>query len=120
MNRSQLAINSISTRGPMEETLAGYAAAGFRNVEFYLGHVKEYLAQGYSLSDFRRLLDGHQLRFIGGFETQLEGFSAGEARAANHKQVVENAKLIAELGGTALVVGTDGPAGATEDPLGLL
>lgn len=120
MNQSQLAIISISTRGPMEETLAGYAAAGFRNVEFFLGHVKEYLAQGHSVSEFCRLLDSHQLRCVGGFETSLEGFSTAEARAANHRRVVENVNLIAALGGTALVVGTDGPAGAAEDPLGEL
>lgn len=113
MKREQLAINSISTGGVnLEERLTAYADAGFVNVEFMLAHVKDYLAQGHSASDARRLIANHGLRCIGGFETSLEAFSPPEQRARNHAQVVENARLIAELGGTTLVVGTDGPAAA--------
>ena len=121
MRREQLAINSVSTGGAtLEERLAAYSGAGFLNVEFMLGHVKEYLAQGHSAADAQRLIASHGLRCIGGFETGLEAFSPPEQRAQNHRQVLENARLIAELGGNTLVVGTDGPNGPHNDPLGTL
>ncbi len=111
MKREQLAINSVSTGGAtLEERLAAYAGAGFGHVEFMLGHVKEFLARGRSSGDARRLIEDHGLRCIGGFETELEAFSPDGQRALNHAQVVENAQLVAGLGGTALVVGTDGPS----------
>lgn len=111
MKRAQLAINSVSTGGAnLEERLAAYAGAGFPHVEFMLGHVKEYLAQGHSAQDARRLIEDHGLRCIGGFETGLEAFSPDGQRAQNHAHIVENAQLVAALGGTNLVVGTDGPS----------
>lgn len=110
MRREQLAINSVSTGGAnLEERLAAYAGAGFPHVEFMLGHVKEYLGQGHSAQEARRLIEEHGLRCIGGFETGLEAFSPSEQRAQNHAHVIENARLVADLGGTNLVVGTDGP-----------
>ena len=115
MKREQLAINSVSTGGAsLEERLAAYAGAGFSNVEFMLGHVKEYLAQGHSAPNARRLIEGHGLRCIGGFETGLESFSPAEQRSQNHARAVENARLIAALGGSNLVVGTDGPTEAMD------
>jgi hypothetical protein len=42
MKREQLGINTISLRGSYEEMADACAAAGFRNVEFYLQHVKEF------------------------------------------------------------------------------
>ena len=121
MKQEQLAINSVSTGGAtLEERLAAYAGAGFPNVEFMLGHVKEHLAGGHSRTDTRRLIEAHGLRCLGGFETSLEAFSPPERRARNHRQVIENARLIAEIGGTCLVVGTDGPDGNADDPLGTL
>lgn len=121
MQKSHLAINSVSTRGGMEETLAAYAAAGFTNVEFVLGSVKEYAAQ-HGVGAMRHLLDTHKLRCIGGFETGLECFSPLEQRKRNHALIIENARLLAELGGTNLVVGTDGPSGGdnSTDPLGAM
>ena len=121
MNRSQLAINSISTGGAdLEERLAAYAGAGFSKVEFFLPHVKDSLIGGQTAADARRLLAAHGLRCIGGFETGLEAFSLPEERERNHKIVVENARLLAALGGSNLVVGTDGPTEPVEDPLGQL
>lgn len=119
MKKSQLAINSVSTRGDLEETLAAYAAAGFANVEFVLGPVHEYVEQ-HGIEDLRRLLDTYKLQCIGGFETGLECFSPAEQRERNHQRIRENARLLAELGGTNLVVGTDGPSdvGTIEHPLG--
>ena len=110
MKRAQLAINSVSTRhANLEEALAAYAGAGFRNVEFMLGHVKEYLGRGHTTADAKQLLDSHGLKCIGGFECALEAFSAPEQRAQNHALLHANARLLAELGATTMVVGTDGP-----------
>lgn len=121
MNPSQLAINSVSTSGDtLEERLAAYEAAGFRNVEFMLGHVKDYFKLGHTLLEARHLLAAHQIQCIGGFEIALEAFSSPESRVQNHAQIAENARLLAQLGGTCLVVGTDGPSGGVEDPLGEL
>ncbi len=121
MKRSQLAINSVSTRHEnLEEALAAYAGAGFQNVEFMLGHVKEYLQRGHSAADARRLIESHDLQCIGGFECGLEAFSDAEQRAKNHAQIVANARLLAALGAKNMVVGTDGPNTPTGDVLGEL
>jgi 2-keto-myo-inositol isomerase len=121
MKTSQLAINSISTRHrDLEEALAAYASAGFPSVEFALGHVKDWLQNGRTAADARRLLDRHGLRCIGGFECELECFTPPGQRARNHDRIVANARLLGELGAASLVVGTDGPAdlNAHTDPLG--
>jgi 4-hydroxyphenylpyruvate dioxygenase len=118
---SQLAINSVSTRhADLEEALDAYAAAGFTNVEFVLPQVKQYLTQGKTRDDLRRLLDRHKMRCVGGFECVLQCFSAAADRAENHQLIVENAKLLAELGAATMVVGTDGPGDGQKiaDPIG--
>jgi len=120
MHKSQLAINSVSTRGGLEESLAAYAAAGFTQVEFVLGPVKEYITGGHSVADVLRLLDGNGLRCIGGFDCGVEAFSEPESRTINRARIRANADLLQELGGTNLVVGTDGPRTPHTDPLGQL
>jgi 4-hydroxyphenylpyruvate dioxygenase len=111
MKKSQLAINSVSTiRFGLEDILPAYHAAGFENVEFVLKHVKDYLAQGHTLDDVKRLLAQNQLRCIGGFETHLACFAPAEQKAQNHALIIENAGLLSALGATSMVVGTDGPA----------
>ncbi len=110
MKRKQLAINSISTRAnSLNEMLAAYAKAGFKNVECCLTHVYDYLNEGHSVEEVQELLDKHKLQFIGGFQTALLCFRPEKERLANHKQVIENAELVGKLGGRVLVVGTDGP-----------
>lgn len=117
MKREQLAINSVSTRHrDLEEALDAYAAAGFRNVECVLSHIKEWLAQGHTVADVRALLAARELRVIGGFESAVTCFSDPEAQRANHELQRANARLIHELGGGTLVVGTDGPSAALTDP----
>jgi len=116
MRREQLAINSVSTRGEFEKMLAGFRAAGFGKVEFALWQVKEYLGKERTPADLRALLDKHELQCIGGFEAALECFS--DNVKANHDLHVENAKLLSALGGTNMVVGTDGPkSGPSMDAL---
>jgi len=120
MKRSQLAINSISTRHKnLEEMLDAYAAAGFRNVEFALGHVREELKTK-SLGDVKAMLDAREMKCIGGFEGTLEAFGNDEARAKNREFIQDGATLLQGLGGTNLVVGTDGPQKAGEDSLQIL
>jgi 2-keto-myo-inositol isomerase len=121
MRIDQLAINSISTRhATLEEALDAYAEAGFRHVEFALPQVKEYLHTGKTAAGARGLLEARGLRCIGGFESAFEAFSPPAEREKNHAEIVANAKLVAELGGTTLVVGLDGPSDASsaQDPLG--
>lgn len=86
-------------------------AAGFEKIEFVLSHVKDYLKQGHSVAEVRRILDDNGLKCLGGFETHLECFS--EAPSANHETLLKNAELLAALGATSLVVGTDGPKSHT-------
>ena len=120
MKRSQLAINSVSTQGTLEEKLSAYAAAGFTNVEFALGNVYDTMKEGRTVADVKRLLDANGHRCIGGFETGVAGFGSEEQREQNWGRNADNARLLAELGGTILVVGTDGPSSPDEDPLGTL
>jgi 2-keto-myo-inositol isomerase len=110
MKRSQLAINSVSTRqSSLEEALAAYAAAGFRLVEFQLGYLKEWLALGHTVADAGALLASNGLRCIGGFQARVDCFTSPEAQRVNHQLHRENAALLHALGGGTLVVGTDGP-----------
>jgi 4-hydroxyphenylpyruvate dioxygenase len=120
VKRHQLAVNSVSTRrAGLAECLAGYEAAGFANVEFMLSHVRDYLAEGHAPADVRRLLADHGLRCIGGFEGIVECFSSGRRRRENRRRLLDNARLLAELGAGLLVTGTDGPrpGGEVADPL---
>jgi len=117
MKETELAINSVSTRhADLEEALTAYNAAGFTRVEFCIPHVKQYLAKGKTVADVRRLLDQYKLKCIGGFETHVECFAAQPA--ANHELTINNAKLLAELGATGMVIGLDGPAAPVADVLG--
>jgi 4-hydroxyphenylpyruvate dioxygenase len=122
VKREQLAINTVSLGGQLPDILAGCAAGGFRNVEFALGQVHAYLKEGHDVGAVTQLLQQHQLRCIGGFISGLEAFSDAEAQSANHASLIENARLLSELGGGAvqsLVVGTDDyrTAGEVEDPI---
>lgn len=121
MDSNQFAINSISTGGAgLEERLVTYSEAGFTNVEFHLAHVKEYLAGGHSPADARRLIDRHGMRCIGGFEGTVRSFGPPEELEENERAVLENCRLLSELGGEVLVAGTDGPAEPHDDPLGAM
>ena len=94
----------------MEQRLTAYAAAGFRNVEFPLKQVFDYLDDGHALRDVEKLLDAWKMQCVGGFEAPAACFAAGDVKKQCNDRIVANARLLAELGGTVLVVGTDGPA----------
>lgn len=118
MRIDQIAIASVSTRQDgLLPALDASAAAGFRNVEFVLSLVKDWLAESHSVADVRRALDSRGLRAIGGFETHLVCFGTDAERRANHALHLANARLIHELGGGTLVLGTDGPDVATSADL---
>lgn len=121
MRQEQLAINSISTRhSDLEEALEAYSAAGFRQVEFYLPLVRQWLVNGRTLADVAALLKSLKLKPIGGFEAALFGFAPEDEKVANHFLQRENAELIHALGGGTLVVGMDGPPIPSVDALPIL
>lgn len=108
MDPSQLAINSVSTRQDrLPELLDAYAAAGFENVEFQLGAVHEYLDGGHDVEDVRSLLAERDLRCVGGFESTVACF--GDDPIEDNEGIIENARILADLGADTMVVGTDGP-----------
>ncbi len=109
MKRSQLAINTVSLRGEFTEILDGVAEAGFSQIEFHLGPLKDFLA-GSDVQTVRRLLQERGLTCVGGFEGAIEAFADEETRSANHAILAENARLLSSLGaGTTqnLIVGTN-------------
>ncbi|MBT3341450.1 MAG: sugar phosphate isomerase/epimerase [Gemmatimonadetes bacterium] len=121
MKPNQLAINSVSTRPhALPDILAAYEAAGFVNVEFTLKHIYDFLDEGHCLQDVATLLERHHLNCIGGFETPAACFAPPDEMEKNHSRIVANCQLLSELGGSILVVGTDGPdpSQAVADPVG--
>ncbi len=108
MKTSQLAINTVSMDfADFAASAKAVRAAGFEKIEFVLSHVKDYLKQGHSVAGAKQILDDQGLKVLGGFETHLECFS--DDPSANHRLHLENAELLAALGASSLVVGTDGP-----------
>jgi 2-keto-myo-inositol isomerase len=121
MNEDQIAINSVTTRQrSLEEAAAAYAGAGFRNVEFVLPLLKEWLAGGRTVTDLAELLQSHGLRSIGGFETHLQCVAPDDVRRRSLETLVANARLVEELGGGVMVIGTDGPPRPSMEALDVL
>jgi len=114
----QIAINSVSVKGNLPEMLPAFRKAGFRRVEFSLWQVREYLSGGGAPAGARKLLDDNGLVCAGGFEHALECFSDAGSRGKNLDRIAASAELLAALGGSVLVVGTDGPARPCDDPVG--
>ena len=83
-------------------------------------HIRRYLSQGHTIDDVERLLAANDLSCIGGFDCVVECFSAPEPRAQNQARILANARFLSALGGTNMVVGTDGPADLARvaDPIG--
>ena len=114
-------MHSLTTKHRnLEEALDAYAAAGFRNVEPYLPLVKAWLEDGHTLEHTRELFDSYGLRFIASSELAVECFHASDVLLPNLRANAENARLIHELGGSAMIVHTDGPeqvTAASLDPI---
>ena len=121
MKTERLAIHSLSTsHRNLEEALEAYAAAGFRNVEPYLPLVKAWMEDGHTVDETRQLLDSHGLRIVASSELAVECFHAPDVLLPNLRANAANARLIRELGGSAMIVHTDGPeqvTAASLDPI---
>ena len=121
MKVEHLAIHSLSTsHRNLEEALDAYAAAGFRYVEPYLPLIKAWLEDSHTTEQTRELFDSHGLRLIASSELAVECFHASDVLLPNLRANAENARLIAELGGSAMIVHTDGPeqvTAASLDPI---
>ena len=111
MKHSQIAINSVSTRqNSLEEALQAYSAAGFKLVEFPLPQVKQWMKAdpARTVGDVKALLAKYGMQSIGGFEAGLCCFGSADEKKKNFELLAGNGKLIAELGGGTMIVGTDG------------
>jgi len=118
MKAEQLAIHSLSTsHRNLEEALDAYAAAGFRYVEPYLPLVKAWMEDGHTMEQTRELFDSYGLRFIASSELAVECFHASDVLLPNLRANAENARLISGLGGSAMIVHTDGPEQVTAGSL---
>ena len=108
MNINRLGLNTVSLKFTnLEEVAAGCAAAGFRTIECPLDQIRGELKKGLTPAQARAIVEGHQLRVTGGFNQNLIGLGTPAEIATSHDQHVQNAELIAALGGTTMVVGTD-------------
>ena len=108
MNIQRLGLNTVSLKfTKLEEVAAACASAGFRTIEVPLNQLHPELKQGMSPAQARAIIEGHGLRVTGGFNLNLIGLGQPAERATNHDEHVKNAELIAALGGTMMVVGTD-------------
>ena len=118
MQTEQLAIHSLSTKhGNLEEALSAYASAGFGHVEPYLPLVKAWMEDGHTMEQTRGLLNSYGLGVVASSELAVECFHASDVLLSNLRANAENARLIAELGGRAMIVHTNGPEQVTPDSL---
>jgi 2-keto-myo-inositol isomerase len=110
MKADRLAINSQSTfQHNLEEALDAYAAADFRNVEPHLNLVKDWLDDGHTVDDTRRLFEERDLSLVASSQLEVMCFGSPDARLPNLRANAENVRLIRELGADKMIVGTDGP-----------
>ena len=110
MKADRLAINSQCTfQHNLEEAVDAYAAAGFKNVEPHLNLVKDWLDDGHTVDDTRRLFEERGLSVVASSQLEVMCFGSPDARLPNLKANAENARLIRELGADKMIVGTDGP-----------
>jgi 2-keto-myo-inositol isomerase len=108
MNINRLGLNTVSLKFThLEEMAAAAAAAGFRVIECPLDQIRRELKQGMTPAQARAIITGHQLTVSGGFNQNLIGLGTPVEIAQNRDKHIQNAELIAQLGGTMMVVGTD-------------
>ena len=110
MKADRLAINSQCTfQHNLEEALDAYAAAGFKNVEPHLNLVRDWLDDGHTVDEARRLFEERDLSVVASSQLEVMCFGSPDARLPNLRANAENARLIRELGADKMIVGTDGP-----------
>jgi 2-keto-myo-inositol isomerase len=111
MRSEQFAINAISTaNASLEELCPAYAAAGFRQVEFPIKRLKEWMGTDRRAADVRELLGSHGLRCVGGFEVSVLAFADDQVKVKESQQrLISNGQLLSHLGGGVMVVGSDSP-----------
>ena len=115
MKNEQLVMHSLTAgQRNLEEALEAYAAAGFQHAEVYLSLIKAYLEDGHTVEQTRELFDSYGISFIGGNEAvPVECFHSPDVLLPSLRIHAENLRLIHDLGGTKMVVGTDGPEQVT-------
>jgi sugar phosphate isomerase/epimerase len=105
----QLGINSQCTsHRNLEEAFEAHAAAGFRNAEPHLNPVRDWLDDGHSVEQMRDLFESYGLR-VASTQPEIACFDSPDARLPSLRTNAANARLIHELGGDKVIVGTDGP-----------
>lgn len=110
MKAERLTINSQCTfQHNLEEALDAYAAAGFRCVEPHLNLIKDWLNDGHTVDEARRLFEERNLSVVASSQLEVMCFGSPDARLPNLKANAENVRLIRELGADKMIVGTDGP-----------
>jgi 4-hydroxyphenylpyruvate dioxygenase len=110
MRAEQLAVNSQCTsHRNLEEALEAYAAAGFHNTEPHLNLVKAWLDDAHTVEQTRELFESYGLRVVAGSQLEVACFGSPDARLPNLRANAANARLLHDLGGDKLIVGTDGP-----------
>ncbi|RFC50002.1 MAG: 4-hydroxyphenylpyruvate dioxygenase [Verrucomicrobia bacterium] len=108
MNINRLGLNTVSIKfSNLEEMAAAAAGAGFRTIECPLDQIRRELAKGMTPAQARAIINGHQLTVSGGFNQNLVGLGTPAEIKQNQDEHVANAELIAQLGGSMMVVGTD-------------
>lgn len=108
MNINRLGLNTVSLKFTnLEEMAAAAAGAGFRTIECPLDQIRKELAKGMTPAQARAIINGHKLTVSGGFNQNLVGLGTPAEIKTSQDQHMQNAELIAQLGGTMMVVGTD-------------
>jgi len=108
MNINRLGLNTVSIKfNSLEEMAAAAAGAGFRTIECPLDQIRRELKNGMTPAQARAIINGQQLTVSGGFNQNLIGLGTpGEIKKSQDDHIA-NAELIAQLGGSMMVVGTD-------------
>jgi 4-hydroxyphenylpyruvate dioxygenase len=75
------------------------------------------MEDGHTMEQTRELFDSYGLRFIASSELAVECFHASDVLLPNLRANAENARLIDALGGSAMMVHTDGPEQVTAGSL---
>src|SRR3712207_8912586 len=68
------------------------------------------MEDGHTVDEARELFESRELRVVGSSDLAVGCFHASDFLFLNLRANAKNARLITELGGSAMIVHTDGPA----------